>query len=230
TGGAGAGAGAGAGLGERLARLNLEGDRSGKERTTAGGGGGGGDDSDNGEMAVGSDVGTPARTGTDNEHSEVEGGSKHRGKGKKSEMPIWTGVVTTKSAKSQALEAMKALIAWQPIPVMRARMRLRVSCPLAMAKQAAKSKAVNNTNTNSASGDNPTTEEQQRTGPGTGTIKDQILAYIEQVESQDVLGDEWEVVGFVEPGAFKGLGEFVGGETRGRGRVEVLDMAVTHED
>jgi ribosome maturation protein SDO1 len=26
------------------------------------------------------------------------------------------------------------------------------------------------------------------------------------------------------------LGDFIGGETKGQGRVEVLDMAVTHED
>jgi len=44
------------------------------------------------------------------------------------------------------------------------------------------------------------------------------------------MGSEWEVTGFLEPGAFKGLGDFIGGETKGQGRVEVLDMAVTHED
>jgi len=44
------------------------------------------------------------------------------------------------------------------------------------------------------------------------------------------VGGEWEVVGFVEPGAFKPLSEFVASETRGRGRIEVLDMAVVHED
>nr|POF03443.1 ribosome maturation protein sdo1 [Quercus suber] len=49
--------------------------------------------------------------------------------------PKWTGVTTTKSAKSQALEAMKALIAHQPIPVARARMRLRVTCPTSVLKQ-----------------------------------------------------------------------------------------------
>ena len=57
------------------------------------------------------------------------------------------------------------------------------------------------------------------------------MAFIESVESQEVIGgDEWEIVGFAEPGAFKGLNELVSNETRGRGRVEVLDMSVTHED
>jgi SBDS protein C-terminal domain. len=63
-----------------------------------------------------------------------------------------------------------------------------------------------------------------------GTVKDLILNYIESVESQEVSGDEWEVVGFAEPGAYKALNDFIGNETRGRGRVEVLDMSVTHED
>ena len=130
---------------------------------------------------------------------------------------FWTGVVATKSAKSQALEAMKALIASQPIPVARARMRLRITCPTSILKQAAKS------------GSKDATAEDGE-GKTKGTVKDRILNYIEQVETQDVIGSEWEVVGFVEPGAFKGLGDFIGGETKGQGRVEVLDMAVTHED
>lgn len=138
-------------------------------------------------------------------------------KGKKADMPIWTGVVTTKSVKMQALEAIRALIAWQPIPVMRARMRLRITCPTSIGKQPAKSK-IN------------TSDDGEETEQGKGTIKDRILSYIEQVESQDVLGEEWEVVGFVEPGAFKELGEFCASEGKGRARVEVLDLAVTHTD
>lgn len=131
---------------------------------------------------------------------------------------VWTGVVATKSAKSQALEAMKALIAHQPIPVARARMRLRITCPTSILKQSAKGAAPK-------PGDDEDGEEKTK-----GTVKDRILSYIEQVETQDVVGSEWEVTGFVEPGAFKGLGDFIGGETKGQGRVEVLDMAVTHED
>lgn len=142
-----------------------------------------------------------------------------KGKGKKSDIPMWTGVVTTKSTKAQALEAIRALIAWQPIPVMRARMRLRVSCPTSISKQAPKSKIATAESTADDEGDQ-----------GKGTIKDRILSYFEQIESQDVLGEEWEVVGFVEPGAFKGLSEFSSAETKGRGVVQVLDAAVTHED
>lgn len=140
------------------------------------------------------------------------------GKGKKKELPTWTGVVTTKSAKSQALEAMKALIAWQPIPLSRARMRLRVTCPTSILKQGVKGPKRHTQEDGDADGEK-----------ATGTVKDRMLSYIEQVETQDTEGQEWEVVGFVEPGAFKGLGEFIGAETKGRGRVEVLDMAVVHE-
>lgn len=129
----------------------------------------------------------------------------------------WTGVVTTKSAKSQALEAMKALIARQPIPVARARMRLRIACSTNVLKQAVKTP-----------GGNKKDEDGEQKAPG--TVKDRILGYVEQVDSQDVVGSEWEVVGFVEPGAFKALSDFIGNETKGQGRVEVLDMAVTHED
>lgn len=127
-------------------------------------------------------------------------------------LPKWTGVTTTKSAKSQALDAMKALIAHQPIPVARARMRLRITCPTSVLKQSVKPA--------------PGSEE----GAQSMSVKDKILSYVEQVETQDVTGDEWECVGFVEPGSFKTLGEFVNEKTKGRAVAEVLDMAVTHEE
>lgn len=140
-----------------------------------------------------------------------------KGKNEAKDRPTWTGVVTTKSSKSQALDAMRALIAWQPIPVARARMRLKVTCPMSLLKQAAKVPSKTGSMTEESG------EERK------GNVKDRILSYVEEVESQDDLGGDWEVVGFVEPGAFKGLSEFIGGETRGKGRVEVLEMAVTHE-
>ena len=128
----------------------------------------------------------------------------------------WTGVVTTRSAKLQALEAMKALIEHQPIAVQRARMRLRVTCPASVLKQAVKAapKAAS--------------EDGEQPKP-TGTVKDKILGCFETVEAQDVTGDEWEATGFADPGVLKILGDFLTTETKGRGRVEVLDMAVMHE-
>lgn len=165
--------------------------------------------------------------------------------------PLWTGVAPNKPAKSQALEAMKALIAWQPIPVMRARMRLRVTCPVSLLKQPVKAPGGNkgketpppssksNKKGNKGKGksarqqesDDEAVPETEPAPKGPNNVKDKILSFIESVEAQEVVGgDEWEVLGFAEPGAFKGLNEFVGNETRGRGRVEVLDTAVTHEE
>ena len=151
---------------------------------------------------------------------DSSGQSAGEGKAKAKETHTWTGVVTTRSAKSQALDAMKALIAHQPIPVSRARMRLRITCPTGILKHAAKAAP----RATAADGADGAAEELTK-----GTVKDRIMSYIEQVQHQEVMGEEWEVTGFVEPGAFKGLGEFVGSETKGRGRVEVLDMAVVHE-
>ncbi|KAK4114221.1 Shwachman-Bodian-diamond syndrome protein [Canariomyces notabilis] len=138
---------------------------------------------------------------------------------------IWTGVTTNKSAKSQALDAMRALIARQPIPVTRARMRLRITCSTSVLKQAVKAPKAPG-----GKGGAGAEEDEAGEQKAPGTVKDKILSFIEQVENQDVMGSEWEIVGFVEPGAFKGLSDFISGETKGQGRVEVLDMAVTHED
>ncbi|KAK4631254.1 Ribosome maturation protein SBDS [Fulvia fulva] len=127
--------------------------------------------------------------------------------------PKWTGVTTNKNAKSQALDAIKALIAHQPIPVARARMRLRITSPTSILKQSVKSA--------------PKAEGEEAS---TGTVKDKILSFVEQVENQDVVGEEWECVGFVEPGSFKTLSEFISTHTKGKVRAEVLDTTVTHED
>ncbi|KAF7902002.1 uncharacterized protein EAF01_007300 [Botrytis porri] len=154
---------------------------------------------------LGSETATPT-TGEEGEAKPIPRAREH----------AWTGVVATKSAKSQALEAMKALIAHQPIPVARARMRLRVTLPTKILKQVVKVPG-------------PKSADEGE-GDKKETVKDRVLGYVEQVETQDVMGSEWEVVGFVEPGAFKGLGDFISTETKGQGRVEVLDMAVTHED
>lgn len=152
---------------------------------------------------------------------------------------IWTGVTTTKSAKSQALEAIKALIAKQPVPVARARMRLRITCSTSVLKQAVKAPAAEKGKAEKGKGkkgakggrgddDDEGDEDGDKKAPG--TVKDKILSYVEQVENQDVVGSEWEVVGFVEPGAYKGLSDFIANDTKGQGRVEVLDTAITTED
>lgn len=94
-------------------------------------------------------------------------------------------------------------------------MRLQVACPTSLIKQAVKG---------------PKKEAEEGEAQGPRTVKEKILSFFEQVESQDVVGSTWEVTGFAEPGAYKGLSDFIGGETKGQGKVEVLDTAVTHED
>jgi ribosome maturation protein SDO1 len=57
-------------------------------------------------------------------------------------------------------------------------------------------------------------------------VKDTILSYIEKVESEETEGSEWEAVGLVEPGNYKNLNDFIESQTKGRGRVGVLDQSV----
>ncbi|KAF2715776.1 Shwachman-Bodian-diamond syndrome protein [Pleomassaria siparia CBS 279.74] len=134
-------------------------------------------------------------------------------------LPKWTGVTANKPAKRQALYAVKALIAHQPIPVMRARMSLKITCPAAILKH------------NIKSAPKPTGSEAAAEGTKSqSTVKDTILSFVERVESQEVTGDLWTMQGFVEPGAYKPLTEFIGTKTKGAGTIEVLEMAIKHED
>ena len=228
-----------------------------------------------GERPAASSTATPSGETTTADGSPTAAAAADS-KAKAKDLPTWTGVVATRSAKSQALDAMKALIAHQPIPVARARMRLRVTCPTSLLKLSTKpapSSVSTSGNASSSLGSPPAmsssstsrkhsrsksksskqnksdgetqltsstaaasqdpadqaasvASEDSTTNKTRATVKDRILSYVEQVESQDTLEQDWEVLGFVEPGAFKGLTEFIGAETKGRGRVEVLDMAV----
>lgn len=201
------------------------------DKEPKGGGGGGGSSSN-----IASGAGTPA-TGEDGEAKPRPAAAAAAAA---KEHHIWTGVVTTKSAKSQALEAIKALVSNQPIPVARARMRLRITCATGVLKQAVKAPVAAKPKEGGGKGGKKGKKQEdeveedggeddgEKKAPG--TVKDKILGCIEQVENQDVVGSEWEVVGFVEPGAYKGLSDFIANETKGQGRVEVLDTAVTTED
>lgn len=131
-------------------------------------------------------------------------------------LPKWRGVVATKDAKSQANHAIKCLMAHQPIPVARIQMRLRIVCPTAITKQIVKSAAKQEKGKGAAD------EEPQ----APKSVKDTILGFVEKVESDEFEGSDWEAVGLVEPGNYKNLNEFIEGQTKGRGRVEVLDQSV----
>lgn len=102
----------------------------------------------------------------------------------------WHGVRDNKSAKAQALEAIKALVAAQIIPIARARMRIMIT--------------------------------------GNKQCKAKVVEHIEATEKEEFIGSgDWEWTGFVEPGKYKILVDIVGAETKGRGRVEILDTAVS---
>lgn len=61
-------------------------------------------------------------------------------------------------------------------------------------------------------------------------LKDQVMASISKTEEDDFAGDEWELVGLIDPGQFKVLNELLneeGKNTKGpAGRLETLDFAV----
>ncbi|KAI7338520.1 Shwachman-Bodian-diamond syndrome protein [Hortaea werneckii] len=194
-----------------LDQLSSQGGHAGRQAGKGKQGGGGSAEEDRSKSRGGdptdSNAGTPKKTTTTDAQASAEGEEV-----KSKPKPKWTGVTTNKSSKSQALEAMKALIAHQPIPVAKARMRLRITCPTSVLKQNVKLA--------------PQTSDSE---PAKGSVKDKILSYVEAVETQDVVGEEWECVGFVEPGSFKTLSDFISTQTKGRARAEVLDMAVTSE-
>lgn len=118
-------------------------------------------------------------------------------------VPIWHGVTSSRPAKALALEAIKALVYHQPIPIARARMRIRVLIP--------------------------------NTVPGVPSAqvkkcKASVQEQFESVEEVGGSGSGWECVGFVEPGKYRTVAELVGAEMKGKGVVEVLDMAVCIPD
>lgn len=101
---------------------------------------------------------------------------------------------TTKSAKSQALDAIKQLQQQQKIPITRALMAIRVTCPVKEGK----------------------------------TTREKITAMFENVESESV-AMELEVIGTIQPGAYRTLGQLLTDQTRGKGHIEVLNFSQSTE-
>lgn len=151
-------------------------------------------------------------------------------------LPQWRGVVPNKPVKTQAQAATKALIAHQPLAVIRARMRVKVSCAASITKRAPETASREPPAKSAAKGKKgqkgKKVEEAEETVDehAPRTIKETLLGFFTEIESQEVVGDEWEALGFVDPGEYKPLLEFIGAHTKGRGQVEILDMAVKHED
>ncbi|RPB22531.1 Shwachman-Bodian-diamond syndrome protein [Terfezia boudieri ATCC MYA-4762] len=114
-------------------------------------------------------------------------------------IPIWHGVTSSRPAKALAI---KALVYHQPTPITRARMKIRVLLP------------------SNAPGVNSAAVKK---------CKAAVQEMFEKVEEIGGTAGEWECIGFVEPGKYKVMGDFVGTEMKGKGVVEVLDMAAGEE-
>lgn len=98
---------------------------------------------------------------------------------------------------------MKVLIVYQFIFVVWVWMKLCVICFINVLKQVVKGFVVK------------VGKDDEGEQKVLGMVKDRILSYVEQVENQDVMGFEWEVIGFVELGVFKLLFDFISNEIKG---------------
>ncbi|KAK9450341.1 SBDS protein C-terminal domain-containing protein [Limtongia smithiae] len=58
--------------------------------------------------------------------------------------------------------------------------------------------------------------------------RDKIVALIETIVEED-WSQEWECIGFIDPGKFREIGDLLSKESRGLANIEVLDMAVIQE-
>ena len=97
---------------------------------------------------------------------------------------------STKSAKSQALEAIKMLKERKIIPIERARMKLRITGPSKEMKKFA----------------------------------EKIRELADEIQDED-WSEEMDMVLFIDPGKYREITDLIQTETKGRGQVEVLDMA-----
>jgi ribosome maturation protein SDO1 len=96
--------------------------------------------------------------------------------------------VSSKNAKSQALDLIKTLQEKQIIPIARAQMRIKISCMPNIGKK----------------------------------VKDKIGTLM-QIESED-FGLDYELIGNIDPGAFRSIGDILQQETKGKGCLEVLNV------
>ncbi|KAA8911703.1 hypothetical protein TRICI_003735 [Trichomonascus ciferrii] len=103
-------------------------------------------------------------------------------------------VNTSKSPKTQALEAIKLLISRQLIPIARASMKVRLTGPSKDAKR----------------------------------YNEKVKSFISQVEDED-WDQDWELIGFIEPGSFRGLDELLRTESKGKANIELLETRVIEQ-
>lgn len=109
--------------------------------------------------------------------------------------------VSNKPAKSQALEAIRLLVAQQVIPIVRARMKVRIT--------------VND-------GGQAAVKEAKK-------YSAKIKAMLVEAEDEEWRSTEWELVGFIDPGNFRTMDETIRAESKGKASMEVLDTAAIQQ-
>ena len=60
-------------------------------------------------------------------------------------------------------------------------------------------------------------------------LKEQIIPLIDTTEDEDWT-DEWELVASIDPGSLRRINELLEAETKGRGRIEVLNFTSIGDD
>jgi len=58
--------------------------------------------------------------------------------------------------------------------------------------------------------------------------RDAVVGLIENIENEG-WSNEWECIGFIEPGKYREISDLLRNESKGRANIEVLDMAVIQE-
>lgn len=112
---------------------------------------------------------------------------------------IQFNILTNKPAKTQALEAIKSLVERQLIPISRARMRVRCSIDMP-AKEIKKLK-----------------------------LQEKIKALTDEVEEENIDEDEYEIIAFIDPGSFRKIDQILQDETKGKGSLDVMEVAVVEQ-
>ncbi|BFZ56197.1 hypothetical protein PYCC9005_003239 [Savitreella phatthalungensis] len=122
---------------------------------------------------------------------------------------IGFSVGTTKSAKSQALDAIKMLQAQGTIPIERATMKVRVTCPLSNLTLPKGGAAPG--------------------GDSKKVIKDLLRGHFVKVDDDDTIGGDFVIEGDIQPGSFRQITDLLSEATKGKAQCEVLNFSQSTE-
>lgn len=133
--------------------------------------------------------------------------NKKAGKGKG---PIqWTGVVSSRNAKSQGLEAIKALVAHQPLPIERIPLDVTITCsPPSVLAQSVDKAPIPTKRREAAEA------EGAKPAKSTETVEEFILDFVkdknEKAPEKPVVDDEkWQMKGGLAREDYKAFNDFI---------------------